>query len=239
MLKATTTWGPAVLWAVTCSHLFQGGEGSRRRQFCVGLEHVSTFWKLLGRVAEPTVRCTGQPRLALVAQPCSSSRSACVNSGTKTLCPTVLWGSAVPLTHIHTMLTTTFIRSQSHTHSHSGFCRSGTQPQFSAGLRHSCDRLHQFSAPQSLAWGTHSLEVAGPGQEDLREGHVRLKDGGLQHPHDQHLGVEDTGTGRKGTLEESGGERECELQVARTGLVLSSAPFLGHCTTYLHFKLLG
>lgn len=69
--------------------------------------------------------------------------------------------------------------------------------------------------PRPLAWGTHSLEVAGPGQEDLREGHVRLKDGGLQHPHDQHLGVEDTGTGRKGTLEESGEKRECDLQVAR------------------------
>lgn len=85
--KATSTRGPARLLAVTCSHRSQGGEGSSRRQAPVGLTHMNTFWKFLGRVAAPTVRRTGQPRLPLAAQPCSSSCSSWVYSGMKILWP--------------------------------------------------------------------------------------------------------------------------------------------------------
>ena len=86
-LNVTNTRGPARLLAVTCSHRSQGGEGSSRRQAVVGSLQVSTFWKFPGRVADPTVRCTGQPRLPLDTQPCSSSRSSWVCLGTKTLQP--------------------------------------------------------------------------------------------------------------------------------------------------------
>lgn len=61
------------------------------------LVQINTFWKFIGRVAAPTVRRTGHPGLTLDTQPCSSSRSSWVYSGTK-----ILWqgGDSDSLAHM-------------------------------------------------------------------------------------------------------------------------------------------
>lgn len=42
--------------------------------------------------------------------------------------------------------------------------------------------------------GPHSLEVAGVGEEGLWKGHTGFQDGDLNHPHNQHVRLEDVGT---------------------------------------------
>lgn len=150
-MKATDTWGPARLSAVTCSHRLQGGEGSNRRQDSVGPVQVSTFWKLLGRVAPPTVRRTGQPGLPLDTQPCSSSRSSWVYSGTKIL-HRVVSPQALRLLHPISWA--------------SSLLPSRTPRPRTQGLG-PC-------RPRSCPGPTHSLEVVGVGEESLWKGHIGL-----------------------------------------------------------------
>lgn len=188
-LKATDTCGPARLLAVTCSHRSQGGEGSSRRQAQVGLMHVSTFWKFLGRVAEPTVRRTGQPRLPLVAQPCSSSRSSWVYSGMK-----ILWRGGHRLAQALGLPPASRI-----THTWGWASRPETQAHTLGAAGPPTPPHAQVGPPR----GSHSLEVAGMGQESLWKGNVGLQDKDLDCPYNQHVGLEDVGTGGNKTL---GGE---------------------------------
>lgn len=49
----------------------------------------------------------------------------------------------------------------------------------------------------------HSLEVAGVGEQRLWEGNIRLQDGDFNHPHYQHIRLEDVGTGWNKALGEN------------------------------------
>lgn len=153
--------------------------------------HVSTFWKFLGRVAEPTVRRTGQPRLPLLTQPCSSSRSSRVYSGMKILWPRghslaqALWLPRNPPS------LTLGVLAQ-------GSWASGPEAQ-----AHTVRTVGSPTPPHPEARpprGSHSLEVAGMGEESLRKGNVGLQDKDLDCPHNQHVGLEDVGTGGSKTL---------------------------------------
>lgn len=70
-------------------------------------------------------------------------------------------------------------------------------PTFSPALR-----TAGLPTPVSL----HLLEVAGLGEEDQWEGHVRFQDGHLNHSHNQHVRLEDVGTGGNKVLRKEQGQ---------------------------------